>query len=555
MSSADNQEGEPGGVARRRDDADVDFGSASDVVRSLRLERELRRLAPGLNRYDSRKTDSSIQWNTNKLLEGTASRRATAFGEANETTDGCSSDDSENEEAAGPPPPSRLIVEHGPLIDMIRERTRCPHCRTTGTMTLSFETVCVASIPKLVCANPECDSDTVTASIAETGLREEGETLHTRIKDFETNIRYVLAFIASGDGGKEAERLLGLLDLPNLTTMSSRSFAMVEKVLSVHVIAVGKQAIHENVLEEVRLSTLGNGEFNYGAWKEVVDDFPPTGNELMALPDGCCRPWVDVSMDMGWNKRSSGRQYDSNSGHACMVGTRTRKPIALCMKSKFCAKCTWSTSRGKEPKEHDCRVNHVGSSGSMEASALVDMLESLHDKYCIDTTSAIIDDDSHMRSAARWSNEAYTKHHKLDIAKPIIGAAHDKKKPLHLRPIYRTDGKLRYPVNEPRFPADPAHRKKTLRNRLYLLMNSGAKGNCGMLEGDIIRLCRSFIYCVKQLPGLPRGDWCNRGKAILELAMTCVVTTVSGRKRLQKNVQDRQKSIAARNEMHTSTRF
>ena len=96
-SAADNQEGEPGGVARRRDDADVDFGSASDVVRSLRLERELRRLAPGLNRYDSRKTDSSIQWNTDKLLKATASRRATAFGEANETTDGCSSDDNENE--------------------------------------------------------------------------------------------------------------------------------------------------------------------------------------------------------------------------------------------------------------------------------------------------------------------------------------------------------------------------------------------------------------------------------------------------------------------------
>ena len=120
MSSNVTEEGRAEGVNSRSDQANVDFGSVSDVSRALRLQRELRRLAPGLNRYDSLKTDESIQWNTDRLLQGAASHRATTFGEAHSSF----SDESDEEgstEGAGPPLPSRLIVEHQSLTDLIRD--------------------------------------------------------------------------------------------------------------------------------------------------------------------------------------------------------------------------------------------------------------------------------------------------------------------------------------------------------------------------------------------------------------------------------------------------
>ena len=46
-----------------------------------------------------------------------------------------------------------------------------------------------------------------------------GSALIERNADYAVNILFVLGFMSSGDGGKEAERILGLLGLPNYTTM------------------------------------------------------------------------------------------------------------------------------------------------------------------------------------------------------------------------------------------------------------------------------------------------------------------------------------------------
>ena len=49
---------------------------------------------------------------------------------------------------------------------------------------------------------------------------------------------------------------------------------------------------------------------------------------------------LTVSYDMGWNKRSSGRRYDSLSGHAFVIGVYTRLIIACVVFSKKCATCS-----------------------------------------------------------------------------------------------------------------------------------------------------------------------------------------------------------------------
>jgi hypothetical protein len=140
----------------------------------------------------------------------------------------------------------------------------------------------------------------------------------------------------------------------------------------------------------------------------------------------------------------------------------------------------------------------------MEAAALIEMTEDLFfNKYC-SLRYIITDDDSKMKANCKWSNEDWAHHYNVPVP-PKKGVGK------------RTPGRLKYPVPEPRFLADPAHRKKTLRNHLWKLKKKGIKGgNYGLVEGDILRLSRYFIYMARQLKDVPKEDWIDSGKAVLE---------------------------------------
>jgi hypothetical protein len=75
---------------------------------------------------------------------------------------------------------------------------------------------------------------------------------------------------------------------------------------------------------------------------------------------------------------------------------------------------------------------------------------------------------------------------------------------------------LKYPVPQPTFLADPAHRKKTFKNRLYALKGKGVALSHGMEDGDILRLQLYFIYFVRQLRDLPEDEWTTKARAVLE---------------------------------------
>jgi len=82
-----------------------------------------------------------------------------------------------------------------------------------------------------------------------------GSALMTRTTDFALNVTHVLTFVASGDGGTEAERVLGMNRLPNGTTMQS-SFSKIEKRLSHSIQEYTDEIVLSNLKEEVKL-TLG----------------------------------------------------------------------------------------------------------------------------------------------------------------------------------------------------------------------------------------------------------------------------------------------------------
>ena len=59
--------------------------------------------------------------------------------------------------------------------------------------------------------------------------------------------------------------------------------------------------------------------------------FSPTYGKMSALV---------AAIDMAWNKRSSGRRYDSNSGFSNFIGVRSKKVLDYELLIKSCLKCT-----------------------------------------------------------------------------------------------------------------------------------------------------------------------------------------------------------------------
>ena len=57
---------------------------------------------------------------------------------------------------------------------------------------------------------------------------------------------------------------------------------------------------------------------------------------------------LTVTYDMDWQKRSSGRRYDSSSGHAFIIGARSKGIIGMVLYSKACWKCDAADKIGEE---------------------------------------------------------------------------------------------------------------------------------------------------------------------------------------------------------------
>jgi hypothetical protein len=326
-----------------------------------------------------------------------------------------------------------------------------------------LSTLCLASTVSLDCSNEICgythDSGTGTLE-ATIGIQDHRKG--DRSTDYAINVLWVLGFISVGDGCTEAARLLGLLGLPNDTTMESRSFTIIEERISPYIHRLTDEILHENLTEEVRRTVTPEV---FQLWKsstvEGVDSLLPHQY-----------PKLDASYDMAWQQRNSGNTYNSPSGHALYMGGKTRKPISLCIKSKLCNICSAWTSNSKnpvgiDPPPHQCTKNHDGTSGSMEPQACLEMTVDLydHNKVCI--SRICLDDDASTRSLLKWTNANWmnangtTNPPLVPITKgPNVGK-------LKVRIDH---GRLPPHIPEPTFVADPNHRKKVWTGDLYNIL-------------------------------------------------------------------------------------
>ncbi|CAG2195608.1 unnamed protein product [Mytilus edulis] len=103
---------------------------------------------------------------------------------------------------------------------------------------------------------------------------------------------------------------------------------------------------------------------------------------------------LDVSFDGGWQKRGSGRSYNSTTGHATVIGNVSGKCLHFGLKSTDCRKCNYIDEKGDaSEEEHDCRRNYLGSSKAMEPALAVEMVKDIEEMgYMVN--SLTMDDDT-----------------------------------------------------------------------------------------------------------------------------------------------------------------
>ena len=170
------------------------------------------------------------------------------------------------------PSASRIILEVDSLKKAVEETSKCPDCQ--GSLELQIKTVCLASNIRLSFKDPKCSYILHSSSPSPTALHAADSDGFKRMTDYAINVLYVLGFIACGDGGTEAARLLGFLGLTNDTTMETRSFTIIEDRISPLVLELMDEILLENITEEVRLTmSTANGRLinnDFDLWRQSV---------------------------------------------------------------------------------------------------------------------------------------------------------------------------------------------------------------------------------------------------------------------------------------------
>lgn len=432
--------------------------------------------------------------------------------ESETADDGYTSDDElelEKSREKLKPPSSNIIIGVKALTETLGTNCICQQCH--GPVDVTIKTICLASRIIITCKDEECGFVFDSPPPDRANLDNNKDDERHRTTDFSLNIMYVLGFESVGDGGVEAARILGLLGLPNDTTMESRSFPTIEERINAKMEKLTSEILQENLIKEVQLSHTACGLDNsdFELWKQAIMNPDGSFGVLQSK-----YPKIDVSFDMGWQQRSSGKKYASPSGHALLVGARTRKAVAMLLKSKLCTFCiSWAKKNAGPIPPHYCRKNHEGSSSAMEPQACLEMVVGLFVRRKCVVARICLDDDASTRSLLRWSNADWMKNNNV-IEKPKVLVTKGKfVGELQDRP---DKGMLPAEIPEPTFVADPNHRRKCFTKELYKLKESPAAVKHGMTGMDLNRLKKNFGYMARTLKNKAESELVDTAKAVIE---------------------------------------
>lgn len=150
-------------------------------------------------------------------------------------------------------------------------------CRLCGSKDVSvrFPTVCIATHTVIKCNDCVWEDGGADKPVPATNvpLFANQTPLKVRSTDYAVNNLFVLCHLASGDGGREAGRLLGFLGLPKSTSMSQRAFTDIESRLGPVIRAVTEEIITNNLIKECKGVMEDEGtyeEASFTKWKDAV---------------------------------------------------------------------------------------------------------------------------------------------------------------------------------------------------------------------------------------------------------------------------------------------
>ena len=134
----------------------------------------------------------------------------------------------------------RFIAETEAVRSLFQESAVCRHCKK-GELDIDFHSVLLGTTIQTRCTN--CDTQ-CASDVQRTNMPKEA---HVRLTDYAINCLFVLAMILSGDGGTEAAKLLGLLDLPRSASIDRSSFPCIEYNICAHIIALTDEFLKDNL--------------------------------------------------------------------------------------------------------------------------------------------------------------------------------------------------------------------------------------------------------------------------------------------------------------------
>nr|XP_034316705.1 uncharacterized protein LOC117686129 [Crassostrea gigas] len=243
----------------------------------------------------------------------------------------------------------RRIVELGVLADALSACKKCglplqlSHCTGITTHGLS-------AMLKIPCSNTVCKY----LNTIPTGKRHDDRV-------WDVNRKLAAAVQHTGVGYTQINGILAELNIPPIskTLLYTRQEEVGQATES-----VASSSINDALQEEVEATTKNKQSTS-----------------------------ITISVDGAWQKRGSGRSYDSLTGHCSMIGSQTGKIVGYSVRNKFCRQCDNATERNQLPPPHNCKRNWTGSSKSMEPDMVVDLIGQAVQKG-VQIEGLVADDDT-----------------------------------------------------------------------------------------------------------------------------------------------------------------
>ena len=144
--------------------------------------------------------------------------------------------------------------------------------------------------------------------------------------DFEVNLRAVLLPFQLGLGGSDIAKMLAMFGLRgslSFETNFTRNSAEIMSKIRTECDLIIQEALGDEIIEALKIKE--NDEAAVKDWNLEIDLIK--NKKFEDLPESLGPHLLTVSYDMGWQKRSTGRNYDSLSGHGFYVGYSSGKVV------------------------------------------------------------------------------------------------------------------------------------------------------------------------------------------------------------------------------------